>query len=99
MWAKAVTVERDQAQKQVRTVTVERDQAREERDQARKDLVAEARGRDVQHENFKAMTRVVRELRPARRDLDAAAQRAGLEDGEIKWLTEEVERGRGGMDR
>ena len=45
------------------------------------------------------MTRVVRELRPDRRDLDGAARRAGLEDEEIKSLTEEVERGRGGMVR
>ena len=81
---------------------------KEELDQVPAKVEKAVKDRDAQWRPFleekvsevkQGMTRVVRELRPDRRDLDGAARRAGLEDEEIKSLTEEVERGRGGMVR
>ena len=65
-------------------------------DQARKDLVAEADARDQAVTNLKVMVGVVRELRPTVRDLDGAAVRAGMENSDDRqWLRDQVERGRG----
>ena len=92
--------ENEDLHEEVLTLKDKLDQAQKDLDQAQKDLVEEANARDQQRDNFKVMAGVVRELRPSRWDLDSAAKRAGIDDGDdLQWLRNEVERGRGGMDR
>ena len=76
-----VRQERDEVQSALETRTKEREAATKERDQERV--------------NFDAMVGVVRELGVDRGDFDAAARRAGLGDGEARFLRSKVGPGRG----
>ena len=68
------------------TRTTERNGARTKRDEAELD-------RDGWVDRF---VKVVRDLNPGRAELERAAGRGGIKK---EWLVQEVERGRGGMDR
>ena len=69
--------------------------AEAERDQARTDLKTRTEARDQLIVNFDAMVGVVRELGVDRRDFDAAARRAGLDDDDAQFLRSKVGPGRG----
>ena len=77
---------RDQARRDLETRTTERNGARTKRDEAELD-------RDDWVDRF---VKVVRDLNPGRAELERAAGRGGIKK---EWLVQEVERGRGGMDR
>ena len=86
--ATAAEAERDQARTDLKTRT-------EARDQARTDLKTRTEARDQLIVNFDAMVGVVRELGVDRRDFDAAARRAGLDDDDAQFLRSKVGPGRG----
>ena len=106
--------ERTAAIEQVGTLTVERDQARRERSQARQEVQTVAAERDQAREDLAKRTaevkqvktdrdewidcfvRVVRDLNPGRTELERAAASGGIKK---EWLVQEVQRGRGGIDR
>lgn len=79
--AGTLKVARDQARQEVKTVAAERDEALDKWDR-------ESRWGD-------RLVRVVRELGAGRRELETAADRAGMLPADRDWLVQEVERGRG----
>ena len=95
--------ERDQARGDLKTRTTERNNARTTRDQALEQVETVKADRNAWIERF---VEVLRDLNPGRAELDRAADRAGIKK---QWLAQEVgtyveqqqqvERGRGGMDR
>ena len=84
---------RDQALRDLETRTTERNNATNERNEAREQVKTVQGDLDDWVERF---VKVVRDLNPGRAELDRAAGRAGIGG---QWLAQEVERGRGGMDR
>ena len=110
----AVRRERTEAIEQVGTLTAERDQARRERGQAAQEVKTVSAERDQAREDLAKRTaevedvktdrnewidcfvRVVRSLDPGRTELEKAAARGGIKP---EWLVQEVQRGRGGIDR
>ena len=110
----AVRRERTEAIEQVGTLTAERDQARRERGQAAQEVKTVSAERDQAREDLAKRTaevedvktdrnewidcfvRVVRALDPGRPELEKAAARGGIKP---EWLVQEVQRGRGGIDR
>ena len=90
--ATAAEAERDQARTDLKTDLKTRTA---ERDQARTDLKTRTEAWDQLIVNFDAMVGVVRELGVDRGDFDAAARRAGLDDGDARFLRSKVGPGRG----
>ena len=84
---------RDQALRDLTTRTTERNDATTERNEALKQVKTVQADLEDWVERF---VKVVRDLNPGRAELDRAAGRAGIGG---QWLAQEVERGRGGMDR
>ena len=85
--------DRDQARRDLETRTTERNGARTKRDEALGAAGKAELDRDGWVDRF---VKVVRDLNPGRAELERAAGRGGIKK---EWLVQEVERGRGGMDR
>ena len=85
--------DRDQAWRDLETRTTERNGARTKRDEALGAAGKAELDRDGWVDRF---VKVVRDLNPGRAELERAAGRGGIKK---EWLVQEVERGRGGMDR